>query len=148
MWPMTKGLLETLGMEPVGAPDDDALRAEAAAWLRSRAATANVADEKSTRRGGEPLFVPTTDWPTPAPGTAVAYRPFANGSNTDRGRFLETPPATTSGWKASPDLPFDPTIDVPKFKLVDGKLVRDDQPPLDPWTLLPPEAKMGREQVE
>ena len=137
MWAMTSGLLEKVGIVPVGAPDDDALRREAAVWLRSRAIPATAVGE-SVPIGG-PTFVRPSGWLPPVPGTAVAYPPFANGSNTDYVRFLDEPQATTSGWSVPRDPHDDPSIDVPKFKLVDGRLVRDDQPPRDPWSLLPGE---------
>ncbi len=137
MWSMTSGLLGTLGVEPVAAPDDDALRREAVAWLRGR--VPRTASQGTAPTIGQAPFVDQRGWSPPAPGTAVVYGPFAQGSNTDHGRFfLEEPAATTSGWSA-PDVSFDPTIEVPKFKLVDGQLVRDERQPRNPWSLLPPD---------
>lgn len=146
VWPMTKGLLKTLGVGPVGAPDDDA-RAEAAAWLRSRAATANVPDEKSTSRGGEPLS---------------SCRP--PGRHQRQARLLHTGPSPTvrtptvaASWKNHRQRPRAGVL-LPTFRSTRRSTFPSsssstesscgDQPPLDPWTLLPPEAKMGRDQVE
>lgn len=127
-WDMTKGLFQRMGLEPVAAVDTDQLRAEAVAWLRRQT---GLISRPAPGLGTKPIIGGPVERTAAAAGTA--YRgTFANGSNTDYSRFYpEAPQATTSGSSTPPDVPFDPTIPVPRYKFVDGMLVREKDAPDD-----------------
>ena len=122
-WDMTKGLFQRMGLEPVAAVDTDQLRVEAVAWLRRQA---GLRSRPAPGFGNEPIIGRPVERNAPAAGTTYGGT-FANGSNTDYGRFYpEAPQATTSGGSTPPDIPDDFRILMRRYKLVDGKLVRQE----------------------
>jgi len=130
-WDMTAGLMEVMALDPVATTDDAQMLREAAAWLRGQTSLTPAIRRSDRGAGpvpGEPYLFGSQKM---AAGTAFRG-PFANGSNTDFARHLSNEPvAVPSGWGGVPEVPFDPTIEVPRYKLVDGKLVREDDPPTD-----------------
>lgn len=127
-WDMTRGLEEVMALDPVGTTDNHQLRREATAWLRRQSTLRPLRPVLPTRPIIAAISPGPFEPPVPAAGTAYVG-PFANGSNADYRRFYpEEPRATASGWSLPPDVPFDPAPDVPHYKLVDGKLVREEDP--------------------
>jgi hypothetical protein len=113
---MTKGFLDLIVVEPVATTTDEQLAAEARAWLRGQGSL-------------RPALTPETEALTPigAAGTAY-YGPFSKTHNS-REPFPEFQPtsAVPSGWSGPVDLLFDPTTDIAKLGLRDGKLIKIDK---------------------